>query len=247
MQDQEILDNEVEEVVTQDNDPNEEQQQVDENQAQVEETSETKQDRNWRAMEQRQKELELALQQRDAVLDRFLKQPQQVQTQIEEEPDDPDDDFIPAGKVKKIASKQVKPLEQKIDQLEKMIAQQEQTKNLNSFKSQNSDFDDVVNVETLELLEKTDPVLAKDLMTKSPDQIGILSYKYIKLYGLADNLPNTRRKKEIDKKLEKNSKTIQSPTAYEKRPVAQAMKSTAADKKRLYEEMMYYASQASGL
>lgn len=247
MEDQEILDNEVEEVVTQDNDPNESEQ-AEENQAEMEATAETKQDRNWRAMEQRQKELEYALKQRDDVIDKFLKQPQQQQSQpVVEEPELPDDDFIPVSGVKKIASKHVKPLEAKIEQLEKQLAQQEQNKRMESLRVKYSDFDDVVNVETLELLEKNEPELAASLMNKDPYEIGLMSYKYIKAFNLKNDLPNARRKKEIDKKLEKNAKTVQSPTAYDKRPVAQAMKSTAADQKRLYEEMIYYASQASGL
>lgn len=206
------------------------------------------QERNWRAMRQRQKELELEIQRRDEVLDRVLKSQPRQEPVIVEEPEDPDDEFIPAGKVRKIASKHVKPLEQKINELEEKLAKQENEKRFQSLRTKYSDFDDVVNIETLELLEKTDPELASTIQDiKDPYKMGIQAYKYIKATGLMSQLPNARRTKEIDKRIEKNEKTVQTPLAYDKRPIAQAMKTTAADQKRLYEEMMYYARQASGL
>jgi hypothetical protein len=77
--------------------------------------------------------------------------------------------------------------------------------------------------------------------------MAITSYKYIKALNLVDKVPNARRVREVEKKLDRNGKTIQSPMAFDKRPMAQAFKSTEADKNRLYEEMMGYASQANGL
>lgn len=204
--------------------------------------------RNWRAMRQRQKELEMALHQRDQMLDKLInQQPRQVVPVIEE-PEEPDDDFIPAGKVKGIARKTVQPLEKKIQDLEAKIAQQEQERLINSFRSKYSDFDDVVNAETLQMLEKNEPELAKTIsQLGDPYKMGLHSYKYIKALGLVDQLPDARRKKEVAQKLEKNSKAVQSPVAYDKRPMAQAFKSVGVDTKALYEEMMFYASQANGL
>lgn len=77
--------------------------------------------------------------------------------------------------------------------------------------------------------------------------MAIASYKYIKALNLVDKIPNSRRVKEVEKKLDRNGKTIQSPLAFDKRPMAQAFKSTQEDKNRLYEEMMGYASQANGI
>jgi hypothetical protein len=102
-------------------------------------------------------------------------------------------------------------------------------------------------VETLELLETKDPELAETIaQLKDPYKMGIQSYKYIKALGLQNELPTARRHKEIEKKLEKNAKSVQTPMAYDKRPIAQAFKATEADKRRLYEEMMQYAQQSSG-
>ena len=200
---------------------------------------------NWRASRQRQKELEWELKQKDEMLNRLLQQ-QQPQQQVIPEPEIPDDDFVPVKGVKGIAKKAVQPLERKIEELEKKLASQEQEKRLRSLKSQYPDFDDVVNVETLEIFEKMKPGLAATISKLDPYDMGIQSYEFIKSLGILDQLPDARRKKEIDTKLEKNSKTVQSPMAYDKRPIAQAFKSTQAEKTRLYEEMMEYASKCTG-
>lgn len=205
-------------------------------------------DRNWRAMRQRHKEMETAIQQRDQMIDKLLNQQPKQNVQVIEEPEEPDDDYIPAGKVKGIARKTVQPLEKKIQDLEKKIAQQEQDKLINSFRSKYSDFDDVVNAETLQMLEKNEPELAATIsQLGDPYKMGLHSYKYIKALGLVDQLPDARRKKEVAQKLEKNAKAVQSPTAYDKRPMAQAFKASAVDSRALYDEMMFYASQANGL
>lgn len=207
-------------------------------------------ERNWRAMRQRQKEMEYELKQKNEMLEKLLQyhQPARQEPQTIAEPEDPDDEFVPAGKVKGIARKTVQPLEKKIQDLEAKLAQQEQQKLMSSLQSKYPDFEDVVNVETLEMLEKTEPELASTIASfKDPYKMGLQSYKYIKALNLLDKLPDARRKKEVVQKLDKNSKAVQSPTAYDKRPIAQAYKASQADSKRLYEEMMHYASMASGL
>lgn len=206
------------------------------------------QDRNWRAMRQRQKELELEIQRRDELLDRVLKSQNQQPIQKVEEPEIPDDEPIVAGMAKGIAKKTIQPLEKKIQDLEQKLAQQEQHKLISSLKSKFPDFDDVVNVETLELLEKQEPELAATIAQMNDQyKMALQSYKYIKALNLVESLPEARRSKEVIKKMEKNAKAVQSPQAYDKRPMAQAFKMTQADEKKLYEEMMYYASKASGL
>ena len=51
----------------------------------------------------------------------------------------------------------------------------------------------------------------------------------------------------IDQKLDKNAKTVQSPLANDKRPMAQAFKLTENEKSKLQEEMMHYAAFASSV
>lgn len=205
--------------------------------------------RDWRAMRQRQKEMEYELKQKNEMLDKLMSNYQQPQAKQEiVEPDEPDEDYIPAGKVKGIARKAVLPLEKQVQELRAELAQQKQEKLINSLRTQYSDFDDVVNVETLEMLEKNEPELAATIAQfKDPYKMGLHSYKYIKALNLADKLPESRRAKEVVQKLEKNAKTVQSPTSYDKRPMAQAFKSAGVDNKALYAEMMFYAGKANGL
>lgn len=204
-------------------------------------------ERDFKAMRQRQKEMEYELKQKNDLLDRFMQQqqPQARQEVVEEE--EPDEEYVPAGKVKGIARRTVQPLEKKIADLEAKIAQQEQQKLIQSLRTTYSDFDDIVTVETLEMLEKNEPELAATIAQfKDPYKMGLHSYKYIKALGLVDKVPDARRSKEVVKKIEQNSKAVQSPTAYDKRPMAQAFKSTNVDSKALYEEMMFYAGKSTG-
>lgn len=208
----------------------------------------SKKDHDFQAMRQRQKEMEWQIKQKDEMLNRLLAQKPEVSKPIAEEPEESDEEFIPKGRVKQMAYKAMQPLEKKVMELEAKLAQQEQQKQLSSIPGRFPDFNDVVTNETLELLEKNEPELAATISKLTdPYQMAIASYKYIKALNLVDKVPNARRVREVEKKLDRNGKTIQSPMAFDKRPMAQAFKSTEADKNRLYEEMMGYASQANGL
>jgi hypothetical protein len=59
-------------------------------------------------------------------------------------------------------------------------------------------------------------------------------------------VPTNRRAKEVEKKIEENSKTVQTPQAFEKRPMAQAFKMTESELAVLYKEMTHYANMAGG-
>jgi len=127
---------------------------------------------------------------------------------------------------------------------EKVLKQRDQDQFLDRLKRKYSDFDDVVNADTMALLEQQDPELAETIVDlKDPYKIGMQTYKYVKAMNLNAKVPESRRAKEVDKKLEQNAKTVQSPQAYDKRPMAQAFKMTEAEKNQLYSEMMGYASQ----
>ena len=248
MSDQEI-DSVTEEEVAPFNTEQDGFQNVEEESQETQQKVDEDQERNWRAMRQRQKELEWEIRKRDELLEKALSAPRhQQEQQIQEEPEIPEDEYANYGGVKKVTKKTIEPLEREIQELKSKIAQDESRKKFESLKASFSDFDDVVNIETLEILEKEQPELAADIANmKDPYKMGLYSYKLIKSEGILDRVAGTRRKKDIDKRLEKNSKTVQTPLAYDKRPMAQAFKATAADEKRLYEEMMHYASMAGGL
>ncbi len=209
---------------------------------------ENRQERNWREMRRVKDDLERKLRMQEEMNQKLMQMvgsPQQQQV-IEEE--EPDDDIINKGKVKRLAKKEVEPLQKRIDELEKTLEIQRQGNLLNNLKRQFSDFDEVVNPETLSILEEQDPDLAATIADlKDPYKIGLQSYKFIKALNISDKVPQARRIKEVEQKLEKNSKTVQTPQAFDKRPMAQAFRMSEAEKSKLYEEMTSYARFASSV
>ena len=252
MEEETVQESVIEEVATPEvetNDSDQEAEVKEENNSQPEKEEESFQARNFRELRQRQRQIEEDNRRKDELIAKLLEaQKQAVQPNVEAEEQIDPDEYANYSGVQKVTRKTVQPLEEKISKLEELLQKHEQEKKISDFRNKYPDFDDIVNVETLELLEKKEPELAFDIsQLKDPFKMGFQSYKLIKALGLAEQVPNARRVKEVEKKIEKNSKTVQSPQAFDKRPMAKAFKTTAADQKRLYEEMMYYASRASGL
>lgn len=206
------------------------------------------QDRNWRELNRAKRELEKKARMQDELIEKLLlhQQPQHVQKQEVDELDSiPDDDYVPKGKQKKLVRKEVEPLQKRIDELEAKLHQQHQSNQYESLRRKYSDFDEVINPDTLAIFEEQEPELAQAIVeTQDPYKKWIQTYKYIKALNLSEQVPKARRSKEIEKKLESNKKTVQSPQAFDKRPMAQAFKLTDSEKSKLYEEMMQYASMA---
>lgn len=206
-----------------------------------------RQERNWREMRRQQEELKNLVKSQQELIQQLKSVPEKV------EPDEfeaiSDEEFLPKGKVKKLVEREAQRIAQKEAQnfTEKLIKEREQSQFMDKLKRQFNDFEDVVTPETLSILEETKPHLAKTIAElKDPYMIGLQSYEYIKALNLADKVPQARREREIEKKLEKNAKTVQTPQAYDKRPMAQAFKLTDVEKKSLYREMMECASSAGG-
>ena len=210
-----------------------------------------KQEKNWREMRRKQQQLENELRLQKDMNDKLMQMQLANQTLPKQEVDEldslSDDEFLPKGKVKKLMQKERDSIKREaLEEFEKSQKQKEQSRFLENLKSRFSDFDDVVNPDTMALLEEKDPELAQTIVElKDPYKIGVQTYKYIKAMNLSAKVPDSRRSKEVDKKLEQNAKTVQTPQAYDKRPMAQAFKMTESDYKDLYKEMMGYASQAS--
>lgn len=207
--------------------------------------AEDPQEKNWRVMRERQKELERELRMQREINERLLQQPKVVPVAPPDELDSlPDDEYIPAGKVKQLVKKTAAQVAEDVSQ--RVYHQQQELQWLDRLKKRFSDFEEVVNPETLSLLETQDPELAQEILDfkDNPYKMGVHSYRYIKALGLASQVPSERRKREIDKKIEKNEKTVQTPQAFDKRPMAQAFRLTDTEKKALYNEMMGYAQQA---
>jgi hypothetical protein len=210
-----------------------------------------RQERNWREMRQRQQDLERKLKAQEELNQQLLSL--QMQAQKPQEPDEleqlSDEEFIPKGKVKKLVERERNQIvKEAVAKLKEEQAQQEQSRFHERLRAKYSDFDEVVNVETMALLEEQDPELAQTIVElKDPYKIGIQTYKFIKSQGIQDKVPGARRTKEVEKKLDQNAKTVQTPQAYDKRPMAQAYVLTDTEKSKLYEEMNRYARLASSV
>lgn len=210
---------------------------------------EDKQERNWKAMRERQRELERELKLYKEVAEKaLLSAPQQpVKKEIDELDAIPEDEFIPVGQVKKLVEKKAAAAAQKAakEEAEKLFQQQHNAQFLQRLQNKFNDFSDVVNSETIALLEENEPELAESIAElKDPYKMGVQSYKYIKALKLEEQSTSTRRKRETEKKLVENTKTVQTPQAYDKRPMAQAFKLTKAEESKLYEEMINFARMA---
>jgi hypothetical protein len=243
---EEIQDNEVAEVVTQENVIQDAQEQIQQEAPPA--PKESRQDRNWKELQRAKDDLERKLRMQEEMMDRLLKanQPPPVQ-EVDEFDAISDEEFIPKGKVKGLVRKEAEKIAESIAkrEYEKLRLQQEQSQFMDRLQRQYSDFSEVVNQETLALFEEQEPELAQTIAdSKDPYKIGIQSYKYIKALGYAQKAPEARRAKEVDRKIKENEKIVQSPMTYDKRPMAQAFKLTDAEKSKLYEEMTQYAGQA---
>ena len=233
--------------------------------AQVNEVKETQQpaqepvtNQHLKAMRLKNAELERELKQlKDAQMQmmqaQLANQQQPVRQELDELDKIGDEEFIPLGKVKKLAEKNsqkvLKNAEELVKQeVAKALKQREQDQFMDRLNRQFSDFSEVVNPETLSILEEKEPELATTIAElKDPYKIGVQSYKYIKAMGLSKAATENRREKEVDKAIAKQEKAVTSPLAHDKRPIAQAFKLTDAMKKDLYREMHGYAAMASSV
>jgi hypothetical protein len=242
---EEIQNSEVEEVA-----PQEEANVVQESPAQEVQREESRQERNWREMRQQKAELERELRSARELNQKIL-EAQLANAQVrQQEPDEidqlDDNEYVPKATVKKIVEREAnKIIKAAVSEVEKAQKAREDSQFMDRLKRQYSDFEDIVNVDTMRLLEEQDPELASTIVElKDPYKIGVQTYKYIKAMNLSEKVPSSRRVKEVEKKLEQNNKTVQTPQAYDKRPLAAAYKMTEDQKAELYKEMMGYASQA---
>ncbi len=210
-----------------------------------------------KAMRLKNAELERELKQlRDSqmqIMQAQLANNQSVRQEVDEFDKISDEEYIPLGKVKKLAErntqKVLKNAEEFVKQeVAKALKLQEQNQFMDRLNRQYSDFSEIVNAETLSILEEKEPELAATIAeSKDPYKIGVQSYKYIKAMGLSKTAQESRREKEVDKAIAKSEKAVTSPMAYDKRPIAQAFKLTDAAKKDLYREMHGYASLAGSV
>lgn len=158
-------------------------------------------------------------------------------------------EYVAGEDVAKALKAQKEEFRKELDELKKIANQTVAKNQFADLKREFSDFDDVVNPETLELLKETDPSTYQSIdEIKDSSKAYRLAYKMIKAQGLVDKIPDERRAKEVEKRLEQNKKTVQSPTSFEKRPMVQAFKQPESkkDKEALWAETLKYASMGGG-
>lgn len=211
-------------------------------------------ERNFKAMRLKNADLEKRLKQFEDMQMQIMQAQLANQAPAREEVDEFDsigaDEFIPKGKVERLVEKKAQQYAEQIakKEVESYFKKQNDSQYLDRLNRQYSDFSEIVNPETLSLLEEKEPELAQSIVDlKDPYKIGLQTYKYIKAMNLASKVPESRREKEIDKAIAKSEKSVQSPMAYDKRPIAQAFKLTDAMKKDLYREMHGYAALANSV
>jgi len=243
MTDEQVQENVVDEVVTQEQVPNHVEDSEKHNLSQETE-EEAYQDRNWRQARQRMKEQENMIKAQQELLEKYSKQA--APPPIPDELDSLDEsEYLTAGKTRKFIEREAQRQAKQI--VEQTLAEREKSRFAEKLRSKFSDFDDVVSSESLALLEEEEPELAEAISKlNDPYSQGLQCYKLLKNSPLLDKLPNRRRKKEVEKKLEENKNKLPSPSAYENRPMAQAF-TMGDDPSKLYEEMKKYASMAPGI
>jgi hypothetical protein len=223
----------------------------------VQQAQEPVTNQHLKAMRLKNAELERKLKQFEdmqmQIMQAQLANVQPVRQELDEFDKIGDEEFIPLGKVKKLADKNnqkvLKNAEEFVKQeVQKALQKRDSDQFMDRLNRQYSDFSEVVTPETLSILEEKEPELAATIADlKDPYKIGMQSYKYIKALKFSETAKDVRREKEIDKAIEKSEKAVASPMAYDKRPIAQAFKLTDAMKKDLYREMHGYAALANSV
>ena len=209
---------------------------------------EDKQERNWKEARRIQRESEIKMKAQEELIQKLLDANKSVNEQPKApEPDEfsniAPDDFPTWGQTDKRIEKKAEAIAEK--KYKQMEAQREQERFLERLKSEYSDFTDVVNPESIAILEQKVPKLAQTIAElRDPYKMGLQTYHYLKAMNITEEAPEKRHAKEVEKKLEENEKTIQSPQVYNKRPMAKVFQSSDADKSKLFEEMMGFAGQA---
>lgn len=225
--------------------------QIEEN-PQVEENHELqdKQDRNWKELRRKQREAEIRESAKDELIEKLLRSRNSDAGQEKApEPDefaniDPDD-FLTRDQTDKRIDKKAEAIAER--KYQELRAREERSRFVERLESKYSDFQDVVNPDSIAIFEEKEPELASTIAElKDPYKMGLQTYHYLKRMNLSGEASNKRHAKEVEKKIEKNEKSVQSPQAYNKRPMAQAFRMTESEKTKLFEEMMGHAGRSGG-
>lgn len=213
--------------------------------------AEVKTNRAFAELRIRNRELENKAKMQEELLQQVLASQRVPQQPVQQEEDVIEQlskqEYVAGSDVAKAIKKLQQDMKSEVDEVKRSYASQHQNSLLTEVKREYADFDQVVTPETLDLIEETNPRLAASLaktMKEDPYSFAIQSYEYIKSKGLSK--PISKRANETEKKIEQNKKTVQSPQAFDKRPMAQAFNPSEEMTKELQREMYHFAQQAGG-
>ena len=174
--------------------------------------------------------------------------PVQAPVEVDEFDSIPDDEYLSKGQARKLNQKDARTIAR--EEMLRFEKEREQSRFIDRLKSKYSDFSDVVTTATIAIFEKQEPELAATIADlKDPYKMGLQTYNFIKRNVGASNADDERHAKEVRTKVEKNEKTVQSPQAFNKRPMAKAFDISGMSKgeqTKLYEEMMGHAGRVGG-
>lgn len=214
---------------------------------------EEKENHNWRELRRQKDEWERKARMQEELLQKVMTSQQTIPAPAVAEEDFIHDiakeEYVPGEKVARGFKKLEDRFSKQLKEIEDKYKHQAYVGRISELKRDYADLEDVVNPETLQLVKQKNPRLAETWVGMDDYTLYVQAYPYIKDSGILDEIPGMRRVKEVEKKLEQNKKTVQSPAAFEKRPMAQAFDMTRLSeeqKKEIQKEMYHFASLAGG-
>lgn len=211
-------------------------------------------DRQWKELRRSRDEFERKSRMQEELLQRLMTQQMAPPTvpQPEEDviADLTKDEYVSGEKVAKSLRKIEDKYEKKFAEMESKYKKNTVEDKYAKLQHKYSDFDDVVNLETIKTFAEKNPEIAETWRNLDDYSIAIQAYPLIKSSGIVDDVKGIKRSKEVEKKLDENKKTVQSPQVFDKRPMAQAFdytKMSKSMKDELQSEMHRYGSLAAGV
>lgn len=159
------------------------------------------------------------------------------------------EEYVPGEKVAKGFKKLKEEFKQELKEMENKYKASAYQSKISTLKQKYADLEDIVNPDTLQIVKEKDPETAQTWAGMDDYTLYLNAYPYIKHTGILDDVPGYKRTKEVDKKIAQNKKTVPSPAAFDKRPMAQAFDSSNPTPEYLKEvnrEMTRFASMSGG-
>lgn len=199
----------------------------------------------------RAEELERKNKMQEELMQKLMQQqmaPQQAAAPIEEDIIEQlaKEEYVPGEKAAKGLQKIKAEFKKELEEVKKMYSQKQYVDQVQELKREFPDLEEVVNPETLAIIAQRNPRAAQVWRGLDDYSIYVNAYPIIKASGILEEMNGTKRSKEVEKKIEQNKKTVQTPQAFDKRPIAQAFKLTEDEKKKLADEMYHYANMVGG-